>query len=124
MNQKTLDCLAADNASHAVNLLQSRQIALEWGYITIRMRMTDLLILDTVLRTYMDTPQREWAEWYVLSLDGRHLFLHDEELYGFCAMVHEAAEQLPRRTIRWVDFEVTIRPYEENESTIGLFSIN
>jgi hypothetical protein len=124
MNQKRLDCLAAHSASRTVNLLQNRQVALTWDRVTTTMRMTDLLTLHQALRAYMADDQRPWAATYVVSLTHCRLFIHDTDLYGFCTIIQEAVEQLPRRVVRWIDFAVTITPYCVESSSVGCFSAN
>lgn len=124
MNPKRLDCLAAHSASRTINLLQNRQVALTWDFVTTTMRMTDLLILNKVLRAYMEVRERVWAATYVVSLNYCRLFVHDEDLYDFCFMVQEAVEQLPRQVVRWIDFAITITPYSVESTEIGCFSTN
>lgn len=111
MNQKPLNCLATESESRAVNLLQNRQVALQWDFLTVTLRMADLLTLNRVLHDFMADGRRAWAKTYVVALNDRHLYIHNDELYAFCALVQEAVDQLPRRTVRWVDFTVTIAPY-------------
>jgi hypothetical protein len=124
INQKTLNCLATGNAARTVHLLQNRQVALQWERVTLYMRMTDLLTLNSALRTFRADPDRPWAATYVVALNNRRFFLHHDELYPFCALVQEATEQLPRRTVRWVDFAVSITPYSGESSAVGSFSAN
>jgi hypothetical protein len=88
------------------------------------MRMTDLLILNQALRTYMADCKRAWSATYIVSLNHCRLFVHDDDLYDFCVMVQEAVDQLPRRVVRWIDFAVTITPYCTESSAIGCFSAN
>ncbi len=128
MKIKTLDCLATGSDTRSINLLQNHQISLTWEYVTLQMRMADLLILDDALRSDMEDEDREWAATYVLSLNGQRLFIHEKDRYAFCALVHRAVERLPRRTVRWIDFEVTFSPYRAGTNvdlaSNGGFSIN
>lgn len=124
IKQKNLTCLAAQSMSRSVNLLQNHQITLQWETMILTMRMADLLTLNGVLRDFMSAPEREWAATYVVAINERRLFVHHRDLHGFCALIEEAVDQLPRRTVRWIDFAVTIAPYHADRLAIGCFSAN
>lgn len=123
MKDRVSNRLAESSASRAVSLLANKQVELNWDHITLSMQMADLLVLNQVLRKWMEAVDREWVEIYRLTLNDCVLFIHSDDLYRFCAMVQEAAEKLPRRTVRWTDVTVRLAPYTVEQSTsIGCFS--
>lgn len=128
MNAKVVECLAAQSEGRTVNLLQNRQVRLQWDRIVLQLRMVDLLILNRALHAWLDDPQRAWSRTYVVELNEYKLFIAGEDLYHFCAMVQAASEQLPRRTVRWADLTVTITPYGApygaRDLAMGSFSCN
>lgn len=128
MNAKVVECLAAQSEGRTINLLQNRQVRLQWDRIVLQLRMVDLLILNQALHAWLDDPQRAWARTYRLALNEYNLFLTGEDLYHFCAIVQAASEQLPRRTVRWADLTVTITPYGTpgvgEQWAMGSFSCN
>lgn len=124
MNAKVVGCLAAQSDARTVNLLQNRQVRLHWDRLIIQLRMADLLVLNHALQTWMDDVDRVWASTYVVALNEYKLFLDSNAIYHFCAMVAEATQQLPRRTVRWADLTVTITPYAVEKLSMGSFSRN
>ncbi len=73
----------------------------------------------------MESVEREWVEVYRLSLNDCVLFINYDDIYRFCAMIQEAAEQLPRRTVRWADSTIRIAPYATEQTiNVGCFSRN
>jgi hypothetical protein len=125
MDQKVIDCLSKSSEQRALDLLQNGQVELSWDRTVIRMRTTDLIVLNKALRDWMDDPDRDWTQTYSLWLNDEVLFLRWNDLYKFCAMVHEAIEQLPRRFVRWVDLDVRIVPCSPgHHNSNGRFSPN
>lgn len=125
MKDRVSNRLAESSASRAVSLLANKQVELNWDHTTLSMQMADLLVLNQVLREWMEAVDREWVEIYRLTLNDCVLFIRGDDLYGFCAMVQEAAEQLPRRIVRWTDLTVRLAPYTvEQPTSIGCFSWN
>lgn len=125
MNDRLFTRLAESSASRTVSLLANKQVELRWDQVTLTMRMVDLLVLHQTLHTWLDTVDREWVEIYRLTLNDCVLFVHSNDVYGFCAMVYAAVEQLPRRTVRWADVIVRFVPYTVDEAAnIGCFSCN
>lgn len=117
--------LAESGASRTVSLLSNKQIELRWDQVILSMRMADLLVLNKELRTWMEAVDREWVELYRLSLNDCVLFIRGDDVYRFCALVQEATEQLPRRTVRWADLTVQLAPYTADQVTgVGCFSCN
>lgn len=117
--------LAENSASRTVSLLANRQVELRWDQVAVLMQMADLLVLYQTLRVWLDTEEREWVEIYRLTLNDCVLFIHSDDVDGFCAMVQVATEQLPRRTVRWADVAVRLAPYTSvQEAKMGCFSCN
>lgn|GEM_PF-1511971 len=125
MDRNVSNRLSKSSASRSVTLLQNQQVALAWDCVTLAMRMADLIVLNNTLKTWMENREREWVEVYRLSLNDSVLFIDCNDLYRFCAMIQEATEQLPRRTVRWADSTIRIAPYATEQTVnVGCFSRN
>ena len=125
MSDRLSNRLAEHSASRTVTLLANKQVELCWDQVALAMQMTDLLVLNQTVRAWMDIVEREWVEIYRLTLNDCVLFIHSDDVCGFCAMVQAAAEQLPRRTVRWADVTVRLAPYTvDQEAMMGCFSSN
>ena len=108
MEQKVIESLARSTDCRAVELRQGGQVELSWDRIRMCLRTTDLIVLNNALRAWMDDPDRDWAQTYSLVLNDCTMFIESDDLYRFCAMIDEATDQLPRRTVRWADLRVRI----------------
>lgn len=110
-----IEQLAESHELGSVHRLRTGQIELLWNGTSVPLRVADLLVLDKALQAQMGDVNRPWATTYALVLKAPvpnecRLFIEHDELYELCAMVHEAAEQIPRRVVRWADLEVTLVP--------------
>jgi hypothetical protein len=124
MNYQVIERLSENSESRAVNLLQNGQIELAWDRITVIMRTVDLLVLHRELHTWMESGKQGWTETYRLSLNDCCLFLHDDDLFHFCALVGEAVERIPRRVVRWADISVHLAEHSEHDAHTDRFSLN
>jgi hypothetical protein len=94
----------------SVEVLPTGQVILCWEWTVVHMRVADLLVLNRTLRNWMENRGRDWANEYILWLNDCAMFLKEENLYRFCAMIDEAAAQFPNRVVRWTDLNVQLLP--------------
>jgi Fe-S-cluster formation regulator IscX/YfhJ len=126
IDQRMVVRLSEISERRRIDRLQNGQVELYWDQCVLRMRTTDLAVLNSVLQSWMEEPDRNWGQTYSLWLGDYVMFLQWSDLHSFCAMVHEASEQLPRRSVRWIDLNVLIAPYNvwEHSNRSGCFSLN
>lgn len=103
--------------ARSVSLLRNGHVELVWDRVRVQLRQADLTVLHTTLRKWMTEGEREEAETYLLTLNQCNLLIEAEDLYHFCAMVEDAAEQLTRKFVRWSDLVVTIVPFTTDSCT-------
>ncbi len=111
MDHRVIGRLSESSECRAVDLLQNGQIALCWDRTVLRMRTVDLVVLNNALRSWAEEHDRDGAQMYTLSFNSYTMFVGNDDLYRFCAMVDEATEQLPRRIVRWIDLDIRIVPF-------------
>lgn len=127
-------------------LTNRQLIELAWDRVVVQMRVTDLLVLDRTLRAWIAadldadwhadadgdfsptdfSPTEDRPAWqllpvdctqpYILSLNQQCILIKEQELIGFCALVADAVEQLPRRTVRWAELDVQLLPLSKAAS--------
>jgi hypothetical protein len=97
--------------ARSVSLLRNGHVELVWDRVIVQLRQADLTVLHTTLRKWMTEGEREEAETYLLTLNQCSLLIEAEDLYAFCAMVEDAAEQMTRKFVRWNDLAVNIVPF-------------
>jgi hypothetical protein len=109
----------------SVEVLPSGQVILCWEWTVVHMRVADLLVLNRALRNWMENRGRDWANEYILLLNDCAMFLTEETVHRFCAMIDEAAAQIPNRVVRWADLKVRLLPLGVMDSCkIHCFSTN
>jgi hypothetical protein len=110
-NPKAGNRLATLGERRMIERLENGQVELRWEQVVLRMRTTDLIVLNNALQNWMEKLDREWAQTYSLWLGEYVMFIQWSDLHSFCAMVNEASEHLPRRSVYWADLKVRIEPF-------------
>lgn len=110
--------LWANREPRTVCFLKNGQVELVWDRVVVGLRRTDLIVLHRTLRHWqheavMDAGGDAAGEVpvYLVMLNDIRLWVQGEEMAEFCAMVADAAVQIPRSFVRWADLRVRIVPF-------------
>jgi hypothetical protein len=125
MNQRIVDRLSKRSERRMIERLENGQVELRWEQVVLRMRTTDLIVLNNALQDWMEKLDREWAQTYSLWLGEYVMFIQWSDLHSFCAMVNEASGHLSRRSVYWADLMVRIEPFGAGHANSSSgFSLN
>jgi hypothetical protein len=107
---KLISHLPKSRERRSIKVLPNGQVTLCWEWSVLHMRVADLLVLRRALRSWRENGEQNWAQPYILWLNDCAMFFEYDDLYHFCAMVEQAAEELPDRVVRWADLNVRLVP--------------
>jgi hypothetical protein len=117
MDPKLIRQLSKSRGRRSVEVSPGGQVILCWEWSVLHMRVADLLVLRRALRNSREDGAQNWAQPYILWLNDCAMFLKYDDLYHFCAMVEQAAEELPDRVVRWADLNVRLVPLDATDYT-------